>query len=140
MILICKSKISEIKSSGKKFNWIKPLCSRCKSKVWGHGYVPRFFNSITGFIFIKRWRCPHCKLVITCRPEAFWRRYQESIDQIFSALKFRIKYLTWPPWTTRQRGGHWMNKLIKKSQVNLILKECMLQTIHFFQQKQLTIF
>lgn len=141
MTLPCNSKIAEIYTDGKSFKWIRPTCCpRCKSKVWGHGFVRRFFNSVKECVYIKRWRCPGCKLVITCRPEEFWRRYQESIDQIFNALKFRVKYLNWPPWTTRQRGGHWMNKLIRKSQVNLMFKECMLETIHFFQQKKLTIF
>jgi len=135
-------KLSEIHSDGKDFKWIRPaLCPRCKQpKIWGHGFVSRFFNSFTGILFIKRWRCPSCKLIITCRPEEFWRRYQESIDRIFEALEYRIKNLRWPPWTSRQKGGHWMNKLIRKSQANLMFKECMLETIHFFQQKKLSIF
>jgi hypothetical protein len=135
-------KLSQIHSDGKNFKWIRPaLCPRCQQpKIWGHGYVSRFFNSIIGLLYIKRWRCHGCKLVITCRPEEFWRRYQESIDQIFEALKYRIENLRWPPWTTRQKGGHWMNRLIRKSQANLMLKECMLETIHFFQHKKLTIF
>jgi hypothetical protein len=140
MILSCKVKLSEIQAEGKKFNWIRPKCPRCSLNVRSQGYIRRFFKSIVEAVFIKKWKCHHCKLVITCRPEEFWRRYQEPSDQIFEILKYRIKNLSWPPWTTRQRGGHWMNKLIKKAKINLMLKECMLETIHLFQQKKLTIF
>ncbi len=141
MTLPTNLKLTEIEASGKQFEWIRPaMCSRCESKVWGHGYVQRFFNQIKDFIFLKRWRCPVCKIVITCRPIEYWRRYQESIDLIFEALKYRTKNLTWPPSTTRQRGGHWLNKLIRKAKVDMLLKECMFETTHFFQQKQLTIF
>lgn len=140
MILFFNATIQELKVPGMKFTSPRPLCHMgCKSKVWGHGHVRRFFNGINGFILLKRWRCSSCKSVITCRPKLFWRRYQESIENIFDALKYRASNLTWPPWISRQRGGHWMNKLFQKAKINLMVKASLLATIIFFQEKNLSI-
>lgn len=134
MILSCDVSITDLKAQGKEFIWIRPCCSRCKSKVWGHGYVRRFFNQVKNFLFIKRWRCPNCFLIITCRLINYWRRYQESIETIFNTLKHRSIHLTWPPWCTRQRGGHWMNKLLIKAKINLTMKKSLIETIiHFYE-------
>lgn len=139
MILFFNASIQELKVPGEKFTPPRPLCSRCNSKVWGHGHVRRFFNGIDGAIFMKRWRCPCCRLIIICRPKLFWRGYQESIENIFEALKYRAANLTWPPWVPRQRGGHWMNKLFHKAKINLMVKASLLATINFFQEKNLSI-
>ncbi len=97
MITYCDAPIEEIKLKGKTFNWKRPSCKNCKSKVWGHGFVTRFFNSISSFLWIKRWRCPTCGTIYICRPKGYWSRYQESIDLVFKSLIFRVEHRTWPP-------------------------------------------
>lgn len=139
MIIYCDASIEAISQQGKEFNWRRPACKRCKSKVWGHGFVIRFFNSIKNGVLIRRWRCPCCGTIYICRPREYWSRFQESISNIMRALIFRVTHRKWPPWTSRQRGGHWMNKLIKNARANLLLKDNVFDTINFYQEKKLAL-
>ena len=100
--------IQELQAPGQKFTPSRPICSRCDSKVWGHGHVGRFFNGIKGAILVKRWRCPYCRLIITCRPKLFWRRYQESIENIFNAMK-NVIGTKYPQARFIGHFSHWFN-------------------------------
>jgi len=139
MIIHCDASLEDISKEGRTFNWKRPACKRCKSKVWGHGFVIRFFNSIKNGLLIRRWRCPCCGTIYICRPREYWSRFQESIPNVFKALIYRVTHRKWPTWTSRQRGGHWLNKLLKHARINLLLKECVLATVHFYQNKNLAI-
>lgn len=141
MILLCGVSLTELEKIQKDYPWEKPKsCPKCNSGLWGHGFVLRYFNACLNGIFVKRWRCPHCKLILTCRPNAYWRRCQETIANIFEALLFRIKQLKWPPWVSRQRGGYWLKKFISNANNNLLMKESISQTIYFYRDKKLVIF
>lgn len=139
MILYCNASAEEIQNEGKAFNWERPVCPRCKIGVHGHGFVSRFFNAIAGYIFVKRWRCPRCGMVITCRPAGYWPRYQESISKVFESLIYRVTHRKWPPHTGRQRGGHWIRKLLLNAKVNQLLKDSVIATIIFYRDKNLAI-
>lgn len=139
MIIFEKIDLKLLKEQGKKFNWNRPYCHKCNCYFYGHGYVVRFFNIFTSEIYLKRWRCPNCHTVATVRPDTHWKRFQESTDNIFKALRYRVTNFKWPPWCTRQRGGHWLNKLLSKARLDLLLKENTLETIFFYQNKNLTI-
>jgi len=130
--------LEEVQEQGKNFNWKRPECIKCNNKVWGHGYVTRFFNRIKNFIFVKRWICPICGTVYTCRPKEYWQYYHESISNIFEILIYRVKHRKWPPETTRQRSGHWMNKMYTHAKLHLLLKDSLIETIIFYQQKNLS--
>jgi hypothetical protein len=141
MIILVALDLQVLVVQEKSYSWKRPYCHKCNSPCIGHGFVRRFFNLLDrAIVFIKRWRCKFCKIIITMRPENHWRRYQENIDQIWQALKFRMINLTWPPWTTRQRGGHWLRKLLNKAKANLLEKDTLIETINFFQDKKLAIF
>jgi ribosomal protein S27AE len=139
MIIYCDVSLQKIHEEGKNFAWERPLCRNCKSKVWGHGFVIRYFNSIKNGLLIKRWRCPNCGKIYICRPRDYWSRYQETITNIFNTLIYRVTHMKWPPWITRQRGGHWLGKFIKNARTNLLLKESVYEAILFYQKKNLTI-
>lgn len=139
MILSVAIVLSILEEKGRDYSWERPICFKCKKNVWGHGFVQRFFNDFKSFLWIRRWRCPHCQLVITCRPDNYWKRYQEQISRIFEALKFRVQELKWPPWTSRQRGGHWLRKINSKNEINKICNNSLINTIEFFETKNLTI-
>ena len=130
--------IEDIHRDGKEYNWRRPVC-KCGKKVHGHGFVKRYFNRFKEYLYIKRWRCPKCGTVITAIPSGYWPRFQESIKNIFETIKYRIKNYKWPPWTTRQRAGHWLNKLLVNAKLYNLMKETMLTTIIFYQDKNLSI-
>lgn len=139
MIFYCTASAEDIQKEGKEFKWTRPVCPKCGSRVHGHGFVSRFFNAVAGCIFVRRWRCPSCGMVITCRPAEYWPRYHESISKIFESLIYRVTHRKWPPITGRQRGGHWIRKLLLNARVNQLLKDSVLETIIFYQNKNLAI-
>lgn len=139
MIIFEKIDLDQLLLLEKEFEWERPYCNKCKCSFYGHGYVFRFFNSLPSGIYLKRWRCPRCRTVATVRPDSHWKGFQESISQVFKTLIFRVTNFKWPPWCTRQRGGHWLNKLIANARLNLLLKGNTFETISFYQSKSLTI-
>jgi len=110
MILSININIKELSVLGKSFKWQKPShCPRCKnSKLWGHGFVNFYFDGYKNSLILKRYRCFSCHCIITMKPTGFWNKYQTSIEKIYKTLKFRLEKHCWPPWTTRQKAGHWI--------------------------------
>ena len=141
MVFRCPVSIRDAATRLKKLFWPRPAnCPRCRhSSLWGHGFVYRFFNGHQCAIPVKRWRCHRCKAVITCRPQSHWNNFQESIQRIFKALLYRVTHLKWPPWTTRQRGGHWLRKLLSSAKRDGLMKGSITETISFYQAKNLLI-
>lgn len=144
MIIHTNANIDEIHQQGKNYKWARISCSKCNEKCWGHGHVQRYFN-IRGLsdsieCFLKRWRCSKCGCVHICIPSSHWRRFQSSIKDVYDALVDRVQTLKWPPWVSRQRGGHWLRSIITKAQANLLMKENVLETILSFKLKSLAIF
>ena len=130
----------KLKKMGKNFDWIRPCyCRKCKSKIWGHGFIYRFFNAIKNAIPIKRWICSVCGIVYVCIPLGYWSRYQESISNIYEYLLYRVKHQKWPPEVRRQRAGHWLSKLLVNAKLYNLMKDSVLATIFFYKDKNLSI-
>jgi hypothetical protein len=109
LILPLSVTISEIQIQGKSYPWPRPAtCPRCGStRLWGHGFVSRYFDGITGQVWIKRWRCPDCGAVHTCRPQNFWRRFLAPIAIILRSLYGKREGQAWDKNITRQRQQYW---------------------------------
>lgn len=104
--------LEQLSKEGKNFNWDRPKsCFCCGSKVWGHGFYGRYFQGFQEKLWLKRYRCSQCKALIAMIPKGFLRYFQSSFQKICQALQERFYSYLWPPWVTRQRGGHWANKL-----------------------------
>lgn len=104
--------IDLLSRDGKNFKWQKPsACPNCGLYLWGHGFVGRYFDDLASKLWLKRYRCPHCKIVITMIPVGRIQRFRYSLSHIFKTLIERLNFYQWPPWTTRQRAGHWMRRL-----------------------------
>ena len=142
MILKCSVFLGKLSKAGKGYPWKRPHeCPKCgNAKVWGHGFCERMFNRVKKLVLLKRWRCPACGLVMTCRPEVYWRRYQESVDVIYLSIERWLKQRKWPPWTTRQRGGHWLRRLLEHSRNHGLLQEDLPATLQIYKTKGLAIF
>lgn len=142
MILYCEVSLSEVASLQKEFPWQRPSkCSRCgESSLWGHGFVHRYFNKVPEAVFLKRWRCPSCNLIITCRPATYWRYFRESIKGVYDALLARVQGARWPPDVPRQRGGHWLQRLVDHSRLYELAKVSLTETVKFYAKKKLVFF
>lgn len=109
--------LAELSSLGKLYPWPRPEnCPRCGSRrLWGHGYVRRYFDGIPEPLWIKRWRCPDCGGVHTCRPDSHWRRFLAPIAVILATLVGKIAGLRWPQGECRQRQQYWYRGFIIQS-------------------------
>jgi len=76
------------------------------------------FEGFTVALWLKRWRCPGCKIVITVRPQGFFSRIQSTTTNIYQALKTKLDSARWPLGLPRQRAGHWLRRFIFFVRIN----------------------
>jgi len=109
MVISVSCEVKEIFEKGKDYEWSKPeICPHCKaSHVWGHGFVPAYFDGLSGYVYLKRWRCPSCRCVIRVRPCGYFRRFQATIEEIRFRLSSRILGRHWLPGMSHTRQRHW---------------------------------
>jgi hypothetical protein len=93
---------------------------RCRNwRVWGHGFVSRYFDEFAEALLLKCYRCPLCGCVITVRPASHFPRIRSSRQTIFSHLHQRIRG-RWPPSPlARSRLRHWMANLKRRIMAHL---------------------
>lgn len=105
---------------GKRYPWPKPAdCPQCKSKrLWGHGYVERYFEGFSHAVWVKRYRCPDCHAVHTCRPGAFFKRLRYSAVIILCCLLNKILYSRWLGGIERQNQQYWYRSLRRQSSLH----------------------
>ena len=114
--------LKKIHERGRLFSWPRPpCCPRCNNwKVWGHGYVERYFDGFVEALLIKCYRCPACGCVITLRPKSHFSRIHASRETIRFHLFHRLKTGRWPPsFLLHSRLRHWLSNL--KHRVHVFL-------------------
>ena len=94
---------------GKAYRWPRPRqCPQCGgSRLWGHGYVERFFDSTDAALWMKRWRCPDCYAVHTMRPDTHWRGFWADSETILESLRGKEIDERWCLDLCRQRQQYW---------------------------------
>ncbi len=109
LILYLSVDCSEILALGKAFHWPRPTrCPSCEgTRLWGHGFVLRYFDGVSGRIPLKRWRCPDCHAVHTVRPAAFWRCFLADKQSVISSLLSKEQQGRWLGRYSRQRQQYW---------------------------------
>ncbi len=98
----------------------------------------RYFSEYEGGIFLKRYRCSHCGVVLTTRPDEYWPRIRSSIGTIYNSLKSRLNLMVWPAGFPRQRGGHWLGRFVELAKMELV--ESLPLFLEFCFSKQLKFF
>jgi hypothetical protein len=92
-------------------------CLSCQSpRIWGHGYVRRYFEGFLGPLWIRRLRCPDCGTVYTLRPDLFYRGFRYSLLTILSSLMTRITDHRWLSFLPRQNQQYWYKGLQLQAQ------------------------
>ena len=109
LLLICRIDLEIIQEAGKGFRWKKPeRCPSCRgTRLWGHGYVLRYFFGFTRGLWMKRWRCPECASVHTVRPEPFSPgvHYPRSVQ--LDSLEAKLTGKPFLNTISRQVQQHW---------------------------------
>ena len=117
MIIQQNIQLSELDKLGKEYPFERPkTCPKCGSiKVWGHGYVERYFDGYRDGLYLKRWICADCGCVITISPCGYFSRHHCLTQTIFKCLQYRVKKGNWirGPDLSRQRQGHWLRAFKK---------------------------
>lgn len=123
--MTCSTQINmdQLSKEGKSFKWEKEFCEKCHRYMWGHGFTTRYFQSYPEPLYIKRYRCAGCSIVVTCRPLGFWPSLRTEFNIIFNALIYRLSHSAdppvWPVGVTRQRGGYWLRTFYKYFKMNV---------------------
>jgi len=98
---------------GKRYPWPRPKrCLSCRSsRLWGHGFVQRYFEGFVQPLWVRRLRCPDCHTVYTLRPDLFPQRFRYSLLTILSSLFRKITNGVWLPSLPRQNQQYWFRGL-----------------------------
>jgi len=117
MIINQEINLADIFRLGRSYEYTRPIkCPQCESfRIWGHGFVSRYFDGYDLCLYLKRWICADCGCVISIRPMNYFPRHHRLIQKIFNCLEHRLKYGVWirGPDLSRQRQGHWLQALEK---------------------------
>jgi hypothetical protein len=120
LVIFVKRTVKQLFKAGRDFLWPRPeRCPRCGGRVWGHGYVPAYFDGYYLPLWLKRYRCPDCGCVIRLRPQEYFQRFQASIHTIRDCLAYWVHQHRWQAGPSPPRQRHWLNALRR----NLVLRE-----------------
>lgn len=114
--------LKEIYEQGRDYPWKRPdACPRCRHvRVWGHGFVSRYFDGFVSCLSLKCYRCSDCGCVITVRPATHFSRIRSCKETIRSFLLYRHTQRLWPPSPlSRSRMRHWLANLKRQVQAYL---------------------
>lgn len=116
---VCVKRLVEL---GRKYRWQRPeQCPKCGGvRVWGHGYVAAYFDEAgRACVFLKRYRCPECRLVMRLRPCGYWERIQATVAAVHHCVVHRLNKGRWPPGCNGARGRHWLRGLRRQVRTHL---------------------
>lgn len=109
LILYISVNFNQLHTFGKAYRWPRPQrCPRCRgSRLWGHGYVGRYFDTVPTQVPMKRWRCPDCGAVHTMRPHTHWRGFWASKSVILASIERKESMGKWLPEIGREHQQYW---------------------------------
>jgi hypothetical protein len=112
LVIFVKLTVKQLFKEGRDYCWPRPEgCPRCRGRVWGHGFVPAYFDGYAEPLWLRRYRCPDCGGVIRLRPRGYFQRFQASISTIRDCLSFWVRHHRWPPGPSPPRQRHWLRAL-----------------------------
>lgn len=101
--------VKDLLKYGKGYPWPRlRSCPQCGGRrSWGHGYVTRYFDGFAELLWLKRFRCPDCNAVHTCRPVGFLKALRYSAEAVCSCLVKKITENRWAEGIARQNQQYW---------------------------------
>lgn len=108
-LLICRIDLQKIQELGKHFKWEYPnTCPACSGRLWGHGFVLRYFIGFAAGLWMKRWHCPDCGSVHTARPVEYCPGVQYPISLQQKSLTEKLSGKPFLKAISRQVQQHWL--------------------------------
>jgi hypothetical protein len=120
LILYLKVDVKELHDLGRKYPWEKPArCPACRGiRLWGHGFVLRYFEPFEDPFWVKRCRCPDCGSVHTFRPHPYLRAFRYPLPIILLCLSIKAVTNTWAKDLCRQIQQSWWRTLHRAASHN----------------------
>lgn len=120
-----------LKEQEKRYPWPHlGRCPACKGpRLWGHGYVLRYFDGHLEAMWLKRYRCPECGAVHTARPHTHYRRFWAPITTIFETLFTKAVTGKWCKGVSMQRQRYWWNGFQKQAARGGMSQDALLCTL-----------
>jgi len=108
--------LDEVFAQGRGFAWPRPPgCLRCGCyRVWGHGFVGRYFDGFVLPLLLRCYRCPGCGCVMTPRPAGYVRRIRAALASIRDELRARLETGRWRSQPA-SRMRHWLGHLRRQA-------------------------
>lgn len=122
LILFVEVCVKTLVAVGRQYPWQRPQqCPKCKGvRVWGHGYVAAYFDeSGSPCVYLKRYRCPQCRVVMRVRPVGYWKRIQATVATVRQCVLHRLEKGRWPPNSNPPRQRHWLRALRRQVRTHL---------------------
>ena len=109
--------LNDVAAQGRDYPWKRPeSCLRCRRfRVWGHGFVGRYFDGFAHAVLMKCFRCPGCGCVFTCRPEGYVRRIRSAVGSMRRELRHRLEQGRWLSRGETSRKRHWLRNLRRQA-------------------------
>ena len=115
LVIFVQAAVKQLFEAGRNFLWPKPeRCPRCRGRIWGHGFVPAYFDGYDQPFWLKRYRCSDCGCVLRLRPWGYFKRFQASILTIRDCLIYRVVTHRWKAGPSPPRQRHWFKALRKQ--------------------------
>jgi len=112
LVIFVELAVKELFKKGRDYLWPRPEgCPRCRGRIWGHGFVPAYFDGYSEPCWLRRYRCPECGCVLRLRPRGYFKRFQASISTIRDCLSFWVHHQRWSPGPAPPRQRHWLSAL-----------------------------
>jgi len=110
--------LNEVAAQGRNYPWQRPEpCMACgRFRVWGHGFVHRYFDGFAQALLLKCYRCPGCGCVVTSRPKGYFPRIRSAVESIRLELHHRLERGQWlgsGPSGSRMR--YWLRNLRRQA-------------------------
>ena len=119
LILYATVAVKELHDLGRLYPWQKPThCPSCRSdRLWGHGFVLRYFEPFHEAFFIKRYRCPGCNAVHTLRPKLYPQGCRYPLVVMLQCLMMKTETDHWSDALPRQLQQAWWRAALQAVRV-----------------------
>jgi hypothetical protein len=131
IVIYFKANIKKILKQGKDYHWpVITVCPVCDTEsLVSHGFVKRYFLPYSKPIYMKRFRCTHCRSVHTLRPDPIYI-IRQSIRLYISSKKQL-------PDIPRQRQTYWFKGFLRKFNRSKVVKERLRALLKMISQNKI---
>jgi len=132
--------IGQLLELKKNYPWERLChCPCCRGKTWGHGFVKVWLDFSQRIVFLKRFRCIHCKKVFCFRPDTHFMGFFHSIQIILESIKNQILYKTKSKGICNKLQNIWLKALGDRAFLAKISSNCEPEVSYFEALRELGI-